>query len=66
MGDGGTRSRMLYLLPAGKFPQYLWLTVTPLFFPDGTPVMRNTWLYYRRERCNTNLKGFIAYTEAAR
>lgn len=28
--------------------------------------MRNTWLYYRRERCNTNLKGFIAYTEAAR
>ena len=66
MGDGGTRSQMLYLLPAGKLPQYLWADSNAAFFPDGTPVMRNTWLYYRRERCNTNLKGFIAYTEAAR
>ena len=52
--------------PPENFRNTYGLTVKPLFFPDGTPVMRNTWLYYRRERCNTNLKGFIAYTEAAR
>lgn len=33
MGDGGTRSRMLYLLPAGKFPQYLWADGNASFFP---------------------------------
>lgn len=52
--------------PPENFRNTYGLTVTPLFLPDGTPVMRNTWLYYRRERCNANLKGFIAYTEAAR
>lgn len=66
MGDGGTRSRMLYLLPAGKFPQYLWADGNAAFFPRRNARHEKHLAYYRRERCNTNLKGFIAYTEAAR
>ena len=33
MGDGGTGSRILYLLPAGKLPQYLWADGNAAFFP---------------------------------
>ena len=52
MGDGGTRSRMLYLLPAGKLPQYLWADSNAAFFP-------------RRNARHEKTPGFIIAENAA-
>lgn len=48
-----------------NFENRYQLTLTPLTWPDGTPVMRKTWFVYPKEkRLPEKLADFIKYTES--
>ena len=48
-----------------NFENRYQLTLTPLTWPDGTPVTRRTWFVYPKEkRLPEKLADFIKYTES--
>lgn len=49
-------------LPEG-FDNSYHLTLTPIYYPDGKPVLRNTWLVYKEDRGSRDIHEFIKYID---
>ncbi len=50
-------------LPKG-FDNSYHLTLTPIYYPDGRPVLRNTWFVYKEEKYSKEVQEFIRYIES--
>ncbi len=49
-------------LPEGFVNSY-HLTLTPIYYPNGEPVLRNTWFVYKEEKNSKEVQEFIKYIE---
>ncbi len=50
-------------LPEGFVNSYQ-LTLTPIYYPNGDPVLRNTWFVYKEEKNSKEVQEFIKYIES--